>query len=295
MEKTVGILTFEMFQGKQNIGSTKIRVRWPVSVWPEAEEFRMGRKYETLILQKAYYLEGIKFLESYAPGKHIKILDICDADWLHWGYRIKEVIDACDAVTTSTVAQAEFLVKYTDKPVWCIPDRLQFKEFGDMKKDHAGKGKAKTVVWFGYSENFPMLDAAVNTVVEAGFEELIVIANRRTPYRLPVGIRNKIRLVNLPWTPDTIWTDLLKADIVINPQSKKGRWKYKSNNKTISAWALGLPVAHDNIEMAKFMDEEARIKEGNEKYDFVRKEYDCNESVNEYRNLIAELKLAKGL
>jgi len=29
---------------------------------------------------------------------------------------------------------------------------------------------------------------------------------------------------------------MIKADIVINPQSKTGKWKYKSNNKTITAF-----------------------------------------------------------
>ena len=290
MEKSIGILTFEMFQGKQNIGSTRIRVKWPLAHWPEAEEFRMGREYETLILQKAYYLEGLQELEKYAPGKHIKILDICDADWLHWGYRIKEVIDLCDAVTTSTIAQAEFLVKYTDKPVWCIPDRLNFEEFGDLKKDHTGNGRAKIAAWFGYSENFPMLHPAINALIKAGFEELIVIANRRSPYQLPAHAQGKIRLINLPWTAETVWKDLLKADVIINPQSKKGRWKYKSNNKTICSWALGLPVAQTPEEMNRFMDESERIKDGNEKYDMVRKDYNVVETVNEYRNLIKELK-----
>lgn len=295
MEKEVGFLTFEMFQGKQNIGSTRIRVRWPIAFWPEAEEYRMGRRYETVVFQKAYYLEGIKHLEEYAPGKHIKILDICDADWLHWGYRIKEVIDNCDAVTTSTIAQAEYLVQLTDKPVWCIPDRLNFEEFGDLEKDHKGRGDAKIAAWFGYSENFPMLDMAINSLITNGFEELIVIANQKHPYRIPAGMRGKIKLTNLPWTAETVWRDLLKADIVVNPQSKKGRWKYKSNNKTISSWALGMPVAHNEQEMKQFISEDERVREGEYRYNFVRKEYDVKKSVEEFKNLIGELKAEKGI
>ncbi len=293
--KSVGILTFEQFMGKQNIGSTRIRVKWPLEHWPEAEEFVMGRKYETVIYQKAYWLEGMEELDKYVPNQHIKILDICDADWLHWGYRIKQVIDQCDAVTTSTIAQAEFLVKYTDKPVWCIPDRLAFDKFGDLKKDHAGKGQAKTAVWYGYSENFPMLDAAVNALVEVGIKELIVIANRRSPYVLPAGVQNKLELRNLPWTADTVNGDILKGDIVINPTSNNGRWKYKSNNKTINAWALGMPVAANKDELLFFMDEAERAIEGNIRYDQMRREYDVKDTVKEYRALIDEIKLKKGV
>lgn len=295
MEKSVSVLTFEQFQGKKNIGSTRIRVSWLLPHWEEAEEYRMGRMYETVILQKAYWLEGLEELEKYAPGKHIKILDICDADWLHWGYRIKQILDLCDAVTTSTIAQAEFLVKYTDKPVWCIPDRLALEEFGTLKKDHTGKGTAKIAVWYGYSENFPMLDAAVNALVEVGIEELIVIANKRSPYVLPASVAKKLRLINLPWTAETYNSDILKGDIVINPTSQKGRWKYKSNNKTINAWALGMPVAASKEELLQFITEESRIAEGNSRYEQMRRENNVVESVNEFRNLIKELKESKGL
>lgn len=293
MEKTIGILTFEQFHGKQNIGSTRIRVKWPLKYWPEAEEYLMGRKYETLILQKAYWLEGLELIRKTdkEEGRHTPIiLDMCDADWLHWGYRIKQVIDLCDAVTTSTMELAKFLVNYTDKPVWCIPDRLDFESFGDLKKDHRGNGTTKKVAWYGYSENFPMLDLAVNALVQVGIEELIVVANRRSPYQLPASVEGKMRLSNLPWSAETANRDLLKADVVINPQMKSGRWKYKSNNKTINAWALGLPVATDKAELEKLMSEEARIKESDFRYAQVHRESDVRQSVEEYRALINEIK-----
>lgn len=293
MEKTIGILTFEQFHGKQNIGSTRIRVKWPLRYWPEAEEYLMGRKYEVLILQKAYWLEGVELIRKVdkEEGKHtVIILDMCDADWLHWGYRIKQVIDLCDAVTTSTMELAKFLVKYTDKPVWCIPDRLDFEQFGDLKKDHRGNGTTKKVAWYGYSENFPMLDTAVHALAQLKIEELIVVANRRSPYQLPAALDGKLRLSNLPWSIETVNRDLLKADVVINPQMQTGRWKYKSNNKTINAWALGLPVATNKKELEDLMSEEARIAEGDARYKYVREELNVIKSVEEYKKLIEEVK-----
>lgn len=292
-EKKIGIFTFEQMHGRANIGSTRIRVKWPLKYWPEAEELLMGKKYEVVIYQKSYWLEGLQELDRYALGKHIKILDICDADWLHWGYRIKEIMDLCDAVTTSTLEQAKFLIKYTDKPIWCIPDRLDLESFGDLKKDHRGRGPARTAAWYGYSENFPMLSEAVNALVQVGIEELVVIASRRSPYVLPASVQGKLRLRNLPWTADTVNRDLLEADVVINPQRKTGRWKYKSNNKTINAWALGLPVATTIEELEKFMDEEARVEEGEMRYNQMRKEFDVRDSVSEYRALIDEIKKNK--
>lgn len=277
----IGIFLFEQFHGRFNIGSSRIRGHWLLKYWPEAEKYKMGERYDVMIYQKVYWVEHAQNF------KGIKILDMCDADFLHWGYRIKQMIDLCDAVTTSTLALAEYIVKLTDKPVWYIPDRLDFEEFGALRKTH--RGPAKVAAWFGYSENFPMLNAAVNALPRNGIEELIVIADKRKPYMLPNNLKDKITLINYPWTPETIYSDLLKADIVLNPQSQNGRWKYKSNNKTLTAWALGLPVAHNDKELKSFQSEQARVEEGERVYNEVREKYDVKKSVEEFKKLIEEL------
>jgi hypothetical protein len=277
----IGILTFEQFHGKKNIGSTRIRVKWPVNHWPEAEEFTMGQRYDVVIYQKAYWLEHAQAF------KGLKILDICDADFLHWGSRVKQMADNCDAVVTSTVKLAMYMAKITDRPVWCIPDRLDFDLLPDQKKQHVGD--TKVALWYGYSENFPMLSASINALLQLKIEELVVIASKKSPYELPPTAQGKIRLVNLPWTEETVNQDLMKADVVINPQLNSGRWKYKSNNKTILAWAFGIPVAHTKEELAALMTEEARIAEGEKRYAQARAEFNVVDSVRDYKNLIDEL------
>lgn len=277
----IGILLFEQFHGRKNIGSSRIRGHWLTKHWPEAEIYKMGAKYDVVIYQKVYWVEHAQMF------KGIKILDMCDADFKHWGYRIKQMVDLCDAVTTSTVPLAEYMVRLTDKPVWCIPDRLDLGGFGDLKKKH--KGETKKAVWFGYSENFPMLNSAIKSLVGLKFEELIVIADKRKPYMMPVGLRDKIGLVNLPWTPETVNQDIMSGDVVVNPTSQVGRWKYKSNNKTITAWALGMPVAHNKDELKMLMTEESRRAEGERRYKEVREKYDIRQSVEEFKKLIEEL------
>lgn len=282
----IGILSFEQFHGRTNIGSTRIRVKWLLNHWEEAEEFTMGQQYDVVIYQKAYWLEHAKAF------KGLKILDICDADFLHWGYRIKEMVDNCDAVTTSTVPLAMYMAKITDKPVWCIPDRLDFGTLPDQKKDHKGNGETKTVLWYGYSENFPMLNSSINALVQLGISELVVIANKGKLFDLPPAVRGKIKLTNIPWTAETVNIDLMKADVILNPQLSNGRWKYKSNNKTILGWAFGIPVAHSKAELEKLMPENERIIEGEKRYNQARAEYNVIDSVRDYKNLINDL-LAK--
>jgi len=290
MEKTIGILTFEQFHRRENIGSSRIRADWPIKYWPEAERFVMGKKYEIIIFQKVYWLE---YMEKF---KGIKILDICDADFLHWGYRISQCLEQCNAVTTSTMPLAKYMLRLVsalglDIPVWCIPDRLDIETFGNLKKEH--KGEAKIAAWYGYSENFPMLESAIGALPSVGIEELVVIASRKAPFKLPASMEKKIRLVNCPWTPETYNRDILKADVIINPQFTTGRWKYKSNNKTINAWALGMPVAKTKNELESFVSEQSRTIEGKLRYEQVRREFDVKDSVKEYQNLISELKQKK--
>ncbi|MDZ4228359.1 MAG: hypothetical protein U1E54_03875 [Candidatus Levybacteria bacterium] len=285
------ILLFEQFHGKSNIGSSRIRGHWLVKYWPEVEIFKIGRKYKKFIIfQKVYWLEYVEMIKKQYPDT-ILILDMCDADFLHWGYRIKQMTELMDAVTTSTEELHKFMSKITKKPVRWIPDRLDFEMFKQPKKVH--KGRAKIAAWYGYSENFKMLDAAVNSLIKYKFEELIVVASKRRPYMLPISVEGKIQLTNYPWTLETVNEDLLRADLVINPVGLQGRFKYKSNNKTIAAWALGLPVAHNEEELKLLMDEADRIKEANKRYEEVRKDYDIKQSVESLKELIKEIQNVK--
>lgn len=277
--KKVGILTFEQFQGRKDIGSSRIRGTWPVKYWPEAELYQQGAQYETVIYQKAYFVEHAKVF------KGVKIFDLCDPDFLNWAFRTKEMIDECDAVTTSTEALAEAIRKFTDKPVVCIPDRIDLEEVTE-KKYH--KGDAKTAVWFGYSTNFEMLSPVVTYLNRLDIN-LIVISDGG--FHLPAG--TKIRLTNMPHNWKTVYRDILEADIVLNPQSSRGRWKYKSNNKTVLSWALGMPVATNVEELKKFVSETARREEQVIRNKELAEKWDVRYSVEEYTALIESLKQQK--
>jgi hypothetical protein len=284
-EKTVGIVTIEDFQRRQNIGSTRIRARWLLNYWPEAEMFSTGRCYEVVIFQKAYWLQ---YAEAFSG---IKILDLCDPDFLTWRRELKRMIDCCDAVTASTQALVDVLKEYTSRPVFCIPDRLDPQAFEGMRKDHTGSGPAKAVAWYGYSHNFPALNSIVDALPELGIEELLVVADANQPYHLPPALAGKLSVRNFTWGPDTVNQDLLKADIVINPRILTGRWKYKSNNKTLGAWAIGLPVAHTREELAALIPEDARVREVKLRHLHLFDEHHVRRSVEEYRRLIEALEL----
>ena len=266
----VSIQTFERQEGKplNSAGSSRIRARWLLKYWPEASEFVQGENYDVIIYQKSYWCEHAKAFKGF------KIFDLCDPDFLNWGYRTREMIEEVDVVTTSTEALADSVRKFSgDKPVIWVPDRLDLEEHKD-KKVHFGD--AKSVVWFGYSTGFPLLNSAIIAMNNLGLE-LIVISN--AGFKLPAHYENRIELINYPWTLETVNKDIIKGDILLNPKSDKNKWKYKSNNKTITAWALGVPVAHNIDELKKLINEEDRIEESKKRFIEVKEKYDIKLSV----------------
>lgn len=274
----VGIVTMEKYLGKKDIGSSRIRGSWLAKYWEDCEIFVQGQKYDTIIYQKSYWTEHAEVFNG------IKILDVCDPDFMHWGYRTVRMLNAVDAVTTSTEALAETFKKFTKKSVLCIPDRMDL-EYHKQRKVH--EGDAQSVVWYGYSQNFSLLKSAISPIIKLGFKQLIVISN--TGLILPSQFIDKIDLVNYKWSLDTVNDDIIKGDIVLNPRSSKRHWKYKSNNKTISANLLNMPVAHNIQELEELIDPKIRITKSEEARKYAEENYDVRISVKEYQDLIASL------
>jgi hypothetical protein len=123
---------------------------------------------------------------------------------------------------------------------------------------------------------------------------LLIVSDCDQPYELPDVVARYLNVERLPWNPESLNTHLLRADVVLNPQAGYGRWKYKSNNKSLHAWALGIPVAHSAGELAGLMNEEARITEADGRLKEVRERWDVRQSVEEYRALISDLRSQRG-
>lgn len=279
-----GLLTFEQFHGKKGMGSSRIRGHWIIKNWEKAgpdigtiELFKQGGKYDCVIYQKAYFVEHAKNF------KGIKILDLCDPDWLHWGYRLKEMLVEVDAVTTSTVEIAKFVSNMTDKPIAVIFDRIDL----ELLPERVSHTKPiEKVLWYGYSDNFPMVDAAAPAVKKFNLE-FIVLSNNVYLASSSLDLKH----TNLPWSEHYL-SDIQKGDVVINPRLTKGKWKYKSENKTTLAWALGIPVAHNEEELKALiaLTPEERELESIRLREKAFKEFDIKLSVAEYKELIGEIK-----
>lgn len=278
-----GIIPFTYFGGLNSIvGSTSLRVENLVNSNRDFEKWKHGHKYDNLIFQKVYWKEMMELF------KGTKILDLCDPDWLSGDVDIIDIGSKVDAITCSSKSLTTLVRKYfPNKIVEYVPDRFDFSLFPEPKQLHIGK--AQKIVWFGFINNaFETLEPLSDTIKENNLE-LTIISNR------PYDKEDKIMELNpifINYERHTIYTNLKKYDISLNPKSAKAQFKYKSNNKTIIAWKLGLPVAETAEDLIKFLSAEERNKEVAQKQTLLE-EYHINKSSEQYREIIQEIKMQK--
>jgi len=276
MKKTVGICSMERFDNrpKNSVGSSRIRVRWLLNYWPEAEEYLIDKKYEVLIFQKVYWQKMMEEFEG------VKIMDLCDPDWLE-GKPVFEYIDMADAVTTSTQELADFIKGMRpNKKVICVPDRVYIPEHIPVKTKH--EGRAKKAVWFGYQHNTHYLYKTFDELITKGIE-LTLISDK--PFVAPLGYKN-LKYDNVAYSYP-IHAEIIKHDFVLMPApTDDERARFKSNNKTLQSWAVGMPVVKDPKDLDRFMDPAEREKESKKRLKEIKDKWDVKLSVDQYREII---------
>jgi len=283
----VSILSWEKFNWRQygSIGSSMIRARWLAEKWPEAEEWKHGDMFDAIILQKVYWMDMVK------DFKGIKILDMCDPDWMkseQTSCRFVEMSEHIDAITCSTDALTDMIKKFiTHIPVITIPDRLNLDLF-TIKKKHTEP--AKSVVWFGYYHKANEVLHQVMHSLQKRNLSLCVISNAQFVPDKDFGVE----VSNIKWTPSDAFMDIQSGDFVINPSSPFKELRFKSNNKDLISWALGMPVVKEADDMDRFLDPKERQKEADMRQKEINEKWDIKLSIKQYQELICELQMKKG-
>lgn len=269
----IGFVLMDSYWQKKGIGSSRIRGRWVIKYLNgiygvEAEEFIQGKEYDVIVFQKAYWKEMAR------DFKGIKILDICDPDWLDGA----EVVSFCrdmDFITVPTESLKEAISAFTDKPIHIIKDGEDFESLPGPK---VHEGRAKSVVWFGYSGNMETIYPTFDSLKRLGLTLKVVSDGHLNTAECKVE--------NIRWEEETCDDEYQKADFALLPDRKNGRFKYKSDNKTIHAWALGLPVAKTKEDLVRFMEESERIMDSEIRFQQVKKENSVELSARMLHELI---------
>lgn len=277
----VNYFDFGRYHGKDGKqGSTLIRMVQMEKHWPEFSKYKYGSNPAALIFQKVYITEDYKFPAHF---EGIKILDICDPDWLD-GVNIVETCAAMDAVVTPTQALADYLKQFHNNVV-VVPDRF---DLSVIPKPIEHKNRAKTVVWFGYTHNAVLMKPAMRILDELGLN-LIIMAND-DPFLHQWSKRDyKEFYTYLRYDEDTFYENLQKADFAVLPEGFRAVDIFKSNNKTIKANLAGLPVARTVEEVELYMKAENRQGWMDAELSTIQSDYDICKSVEQYKAIIGKL------
>lgn len=260
----------------EKIGSSVWRGKWYWENWEEAEEYVEGQKYDVVIFQKYYNEELYKNLDC------IKILDICDPEWITSDWPIVEMSQYLDAIVCSSEGLRDALQAIVDIPVYFVDDRVSL----GYAKEHKApvRMQCRTVGWFGYSGHMQTLFPIILPVLKKLGLKLVIISDREISQ---MGYEDIITNVDYNW--DTLPFDLGQCDIILNPPIQSPLAQYKSQNKTYLANAFGLPVARTADELRVLMDYTARKEAAEKAYSDVREKHHVGISIEEYKAIINEL------
>lgn len=275
--KTSWIL-FDRWHGRKigAIGSSVIRGRWLIPHWPESKIWTHGDKADMYIFQKVYWPSFAKDCQA------VKILDLCDPDWFNVknNLNLVEYSQYMDAITCSSQELVDLVKRYVKIPVYYVPDRVDPDIFGEPK---IHTGKIEKIAWFGYAHNAQDLfkdGGILSTLAPRGIKLKIISEQEWQPtgdYGLEVE--------NGKFNWDSLSSELKECDLVINPRPAYQHYRFKSNNKTLIAWANGLPVAETLDDLAKFNDPIERINEKAKRLKEIEEKWHIKYSIKEYKDI----------
>lgn len=285
-KQMVRFFTFEQYHAKSGVGSTRLRVHNLIKNWQGSGLYKYGEFPDVLIYQKVYATLEYKFPLHFP---NIQILDICDPDWTQSpDIFIKETIDAMDAVVVTTEQLREYLQQMTTTPVRVIKDRFDLSEF---PKPKVHRGKIKKVVWFGYAHNAESIRFAVPSLEKRDLDLMIVANEDPACWRWANSSRDYEKHYEyVKYRQENVYEVLQEADVCIMMPGIRPLDIFKSENKTVTAQLLGLPVVTNADQLDQLNDPEARNKYIETIYDKLKQEYDVNKSVAEYKELIDEIR-----
>lgn len=260
----------------ENTASARIRALWASKYWEECHLYTgVERVYnaDVVVFQKAYYSEAIRAQARDLHDRGIGVvLDLCDPVWRQGGRaQLTEMLGYCDFAVASTEPIREYLGRFV--PTHTIPDRLDLSTF-PQRWSPLSHGVTQAA-WYGYSANYDAVSEFLPHLQRLEMS-LTTISDRPFPDG-HVGF--------IPWSLDTVNDAVSRFDLVVNPKGSESRFKYKSDNKTVMARAMGIPVAVSVADLERLAVSSARLAESAH-WLARRGEFDVRLSVDQWRALL---------
>ena len=288
----------------QHSGSASIRLRvdWMVKKIEEAERVdsldSLG-EFDIVVLQKVYgYGLNEKIQRLKQDSKKI-IVDICDPDWTLPGMDgyVEEALLMSDAITVPTEIMKEKLydeMGINKKKIHVIEDSMDL-DYHNTFKEHLNEKHTPILVWFGNSGTIQSLKHYLPDLEEVykhiNFKMVFITNN------IKEKIQTSIPHYKMKWSLETVNNLIISCDVSINTKIKGE--EYKSNNKTLTSWACGIPCIEIwpwtnrkewMLRLQSYLESPAlRIMEGKECRKHIEKWYNTSTTSKKWNKLLNEL------
>lgn len=269
--------------------SVRFRALWPTKYMIGADAYdgtqRLG-DYDGFVFQKFYLSDKARhWSHAFQDAGAVLAFDLCDADFLlsdAHRERMLKVLPRFDFAVAPTEPLVEWLRQWL--PAFLIPDRLDLSLHAER---HVPQDRKPRLVWFGNSGNLVTLEKIWPAACDLDLS-LTILSDRLVP---PWDGR-PVKFVE--WTLEGANAVIARHDMALNPKLDTGHFAFKSNNKTVTAWALGVPVAETPEQLATLMDFELRKLESAYRLAEVAAHYDVRISALEWAGLFAEWRERRG-
>jgi hypothetical protein len=298
VKEPIGFVTYQKTFNGGEAASTRIRVTWP-SKYLDAyidPDIDVLLKCKAVVFQTRFSWADCKLAQKLKDNGIKIIFDLTDPDWLQdysgISDNLKHMIDMADCVTLPTqILNNLFKKTFENIQTVVIPDRLDLTLYNKVVK-HIDKTAYK-ILWHGSYGNIGSINLARNDLERLGQEfdiTLVCIYDRINDFK--VNEFKNIKLECHEWTNQKVADEMLLCDLSINPKYDR-HWKsYKSNNKTILAWACGVPCVERNFyeEVRAYLSNtKLRVKDAKKLRAEVESNYDVKTTAKEIKELVHNL------
>lgn len=279
--------------GDRTWGSSRMRAWW-VAERMGAECVRSGEKLpeaDAYVFQKAIDAQTGEKLRR--AGKRVW-WDVCDPSWWFQPQECADIVQHIDGVVASNEGLLkDFLRWISDVDIdheiqaHVIPDRLDIGHFPRWRVHH--DAHPVRLIWFGVAVNRVALHAAIPTLERLacnGYDFALTILDNE-PNR-PWRLSERFDTYHLQWTLARENEVLASHDIALLPPYP-GKWgQVKSNNKTITAYASGLPVTQgiEYQELEQLLNWRTRQQAGQNGREVAAKHYDVSQSARDWEAIL---------
>lgn len=283
--------------GDETWASSRLRSYWPAKYLENAitvswsDKAAVPMDCDAYVWMKTAQPEAAKELKARGA---IQFVEVCDPTWWWEPEKTRAMVDTVDAVVAATQpAGKDFLEWYGDenKRVYIIPDRLELSHYAMRRTDYRTSDPVR-FIWYGVAINrFALIGAVayLDRLAANGVKfELTVFDNApdQTFY-----ISDQFPIAHQRWSLEGENQVIASHDVALLPPYP-GPWgKIKTNNKTLTAWACGLPVTtgHDwNDLLGCATLSNYRFMKAQQGYEELTTNYDVRKTAHDWLEIIGQ-------